>query len=64
LAAPDLLDPQNGVVASARQGSPPKHCGGPRRWHHDRRATDTRGLVGRDRVVGSICSDARPVSMR
>ena len=57
-AAPDLLDPQNGVIASACPGSPPRHSGGFRRWHHDRRATATRGLVDRDRVVGSISSDA------
>ena len=58
LAAPDLLDPQNGVIASARPGSPPRHRGGLRRWHNDRRATHTRGLVDRDRVVGAVGSNA------
>ena len=63
LPSSDVLHPPDRPIASTRPRSPSGHtcrCG---RWHHNLRATRTRGIVEGDRVVGGVRRDARHVAV-
>ena len=60
--ASDLIHPPDRAVAKARPWSPPRHGRRDCWWNDDFGATYIRRLVDRDRVVGTVGSDARDVA--
>ena len=60
--ASDLLHPPDHAVAKARPWSPPRHGRRDCWWNDDFGATHICRLVDRDRVVGTVGSDARDVA--
>ena len=63
LPSSDVLHPPDRPIASTRPRSPSGHTCRFGRWHHNLRATRTRGIVEGDRVVGGVRRDARHVAV-
>ena len=63
LPSSDVLHHPDRPIASTRPRSPSAHTCRFGRWHHNLRATRTRGIVEGDRVVGGVRRDARHVAV-